>query len=157
PSSAQESCCAEEQSARADRKDTARAACLPIDPGENLRVLHHGFLAEPAGYMKHIEPGCIAKRRIWRQPKPPDVTHGCGRLGVNAIGRVGNARQDLEGAGQIDLVEVIEKQGSDLQMRLVRDHGVLSIQLDSGNLTGHALAQMPKAPRFSPSSISRAT
>ena len=39
------------------------------------------------------------------------------------IGRVRNARQHLERAGEVDLVEALEQQRADLQMGVGRDHG----------------------------------
>ena len=57
----------------------------------------------------------IGDLRIRLEPQALDVTHARGRLAIEAAGRVGEARQHLEGAGEIDLVHAFEEQRADVR------------------------------------------
>src|SRR5882757_4883438 len=101
--------------------------------------------------MQHVELRCIGDRGIRRQPQSLDVANRVAVPAVNAIGRVRNPRQHLEWTGEVDLIEPFEQQGTDLQMGVMRDHGQLrKVAMDNANLTGQALAEMPKSPRSPP-------
>src|SRR5580704_3917201 len=128
---------ATEQRAGTYRENAARAGYLLPDPGQHFGVLHQGFLPESAGDMKHIELWRIRQRRVRRQPQPLEVAYGLGGLAVEAVGRVRNARQHFERSCQVDLVEALKQQGTDLQMGITRDHGaLLQAGIDKPSLSG---------------------
>src|SRR5271165_1180710 len=96
PASLEEARCATEKRARAHGEYAARSCRLPPDPGEHFSVLHQGFLSEAARHMQYIERRSIGQGRIRRQSQSFQIANRCGRLAVDAIGRVRDARQYLE-------------------------------------------------------------
>jgi putative intracellular protease/amidase len=143
---------AAEQRTRADVERGARTHCLPADPAEDPLVLHERFLAVATGNVEDVEPGRVSERRVREQTQALDVAHRIGRPAIEAIGRVGDAGQDLERSGQVDLIDSVEDEGADFKVCVMRDHRVSFMQIGVGrrHLGGHDLAIMPTNPQYSP-------
>jgi hypothetical protein len=98
-------------------------SCLPADPGEQVFVLHQGFLTETARHMQHVELlWRVSQSGIGCQTQTVQVANRCGGLAVEAIGRIGDTRNDFERSGEVDLVEHVEEKRADLQVSIERDH-----------------------------------
>jgi len=61
-----------------------------------------------ARHMKDIQRRRIGEGRIRRKAQAFDVAHRRRGLAVDAIGRIRDARQDLERPRQVDLVDALE-------------------------------------------------
>jgi hypothetical protein len=81
------------QRARADGKDLRRASRLAAQPAENLFILHQGLLTRPAGDVQDVELRRFRQRRVRHDAQPYHVAHRVARLGIDAVGRVGEARE----------------------------------------------------------------
>jgi hypothetical protein len=100
---------AAKQGARAYGEDTVRTGCLLADPGEQVFILHQCFLTEAARHVQHIELRRVSPSRIGCQTQAVQVANRFDGLAIEAIGRVRDARQHLEGSGEVDLVEPLEE------------------------------------------------
>jgi hypothetical protein len=72
--------------------------------------------------VQHVELRRVGEARIGRQPQPAHVAHRLIALGEDAAGGVGDARENLERPGEVDLVQSFEQEGADLEMGVVRNH-----------------------------------
>jgi hypothetical protein len=78
--------------------------------------------------MHDIQWRRFVEDRVWRKLQAFDAAdRRCG-LAVNAIGRIRDARQHLEWSCQVDLIDALEQEGADMQMRFMRDHGPLQVR-----------------------------
>ena len=121
------------QGARAYGEDAVRTGCLLADPGEQVFILHQGFLTKAARHVQHIELRRVSPSRIGCQTQAVQVANRLGGLALEAVGRVEDARQHFERSGEVDLVEPVEEQRGNLQVSVGRDHRVC---LET-TLTGH--------------------
>jgi hypothetical protein len=88
----------------------------PSDPAKHLLIVHQGFLPKAAWHMQQVQLRCVREDAIRRQSQAGDVFHWFDRLAENAVGRVRDARQDFERSCEIDLIQVLEQQGADLEV-----------------------------------------
>ena len=106
------------------------------------------------------------QRRVGGEAQAVDVANRVHRGRVDAIRRVGKAGQDLEGACEVDLVELVEKQRADLEMLVGSGHdGTFAFEtsrtfsrerwkfLDKQGLQEDRLALMPIVPPIQPTSL----
>jgi len=91
-----------------------RTGCLLADPGEQVFILHQGFLTEAAGHMQHIELLRVGQGRIRYQMQTVQIANRLDSLAVEPIGRVGSTRQHFERSGEVDLIEPLEEQRANL-------------------------------------------
>src|SRR6516165_6341334 len=64
---------AAKQGARAYGEDAVRTGCLLADPGEQVFILHQGFLTEAARHVQHIELRRVSPSRIGCQTQTVQV------------------------------------------------------------------------------------
>jgi hypothetical protein len=103
-----------EQRARAYGKDLRRPSRLAAQPAENLFILHQGLLTRPARNVQDVQLRRFRQRRVRHDAQPHHVAHRVARLGIDAVGRVGKAREHYERAGEVDLVEILEQERADV-------------------------------------------
>jgi hypothetical protein len=59
---------------------------------------------------------------IRHQAQAARIPHRSGGLSKHPTGGIGYARENFEGTGQIDLIQSLEQQRTDLEVDIVRDH-----------------------------------
>jgi hypothetical protein len=94
---------AAKQGAGADGKATVGTRYLPADPREHIFVLHQGFLTEAARHVQHIELWRVSQSCIPCETQTVQIANRLKSLAVEAVGRVGNARQDFKRPLELDL------------------------------------------------------
>src|SRR5215472_7273260 len=78
------------------------------------------------------KPPGIQRRRIGQgsigcQPQSFQIANRRCGLAVDAIGRIWDARQNLERSCQVDLIDALEHKGTDMQVGVMRYHGQLQV------------------------------
>src|ERR1700687_5685015 len=149
---------AADQRPRAHREQASIPTRLIADPGEDLVVVHQRFLAEAARYVQKVELRRFRQNGVRRQSQAAQVPHRRGALAINPIGGIRNTRQNFEGPRQIDLVQSLEQQRTDLEVSVPGDHDAKAscgLAMDKASLSWQALAEMPKYPRFRPKQLPR--
>src|SRR5262249_25006246 len=106
--------CAEEQRACTARENTARTLGLPPDPVENFNIVHQGFLPVAAWHLQDVKWRGIGQASIGCQPQSPEIAYRFACSAIDAIGRVWDARQNLEGSCQVDLIQALKQKQADL-------------------------------------------
>ena len=66
---------AAKQGARAYGEDAVRTSCLLADPGEQVFILHQGFLTKAARHVQHIELRRVSPSRIGCQTQAVQVAN----------------------------------------------------------------------------------
>lgn len=97
PLAMDESRSSKEQRARAHGKSLLRALGLATQPAEDLLILHQSLLARPAGNVQDVQLRRFRKHRVRHDAQPHHLAHRVARLGVDAVGRVGEARKPQTG------------------------------------------------------------
>jgi len=85
----------------ADGKHLLCASRLLTQPAEDYLVLHQRLLAASAGDVEDVELLGVGERCVRCYAQPHKVMHGISRLRVDAVGRIRDAGEHFEGAGQV--------------------------------------------------------
>ena len=104
---------AQYQRAAADRADVARVLRLPSQPVEDFGILHQRVDARPAGHAHDIERRAVAQRGIGQQTQAGIRLDRFQRLPQQQHLGVGQPREHLEGARQVELSHAREQQQTD--------------------------------------------
>ena len=72
-----------------------------------------------ARHMKDIQGRRIGEHRVGCKPQSFHIANGRHGLGIDAIGRIRQARQHLKRSGQVDLIDALEQEGANMQMGVV--------------------------------------
>ncbi len=110
PFSPDETGASEQERSRANGKHLLRALGLAAQPAENLFILHQSLLTWSAGHVQDIELRRLRECRVRHDAQPHQVAHRVARLRIDAVGRIGEAGEHFERAGEVDLVEVLKQE-----------------------------------------------
>src|SRR5262249_40892296 len=91
------------------RKNATSPCGLVANPCKHRLVVHQRLLTETSRNVKQIELRRLRESCIRYQPQARYVAQRLESLAEDSVGGVRNAREDLERAGQIDLVQALEQ------------------------------------------------
>ena len=115
-STAQDSGSSAEQGARANGKQHAAGLGLGPEEREHFTILHKGLLSSTARDDQNIERINFGYRGFGCENQSLDIADRGFCLTDDLDGDVGNSRQDLEGAGEVDLILLFKDEATDGQV-----------------------------------------
>ena len=123
---------AAKQRAGANGENVFRLSRAIADKSDRFPILHHAELAGSTGHDEDIERGRLAERDLRGEQQTVLVADGIQIAGDDMESGIWHAAEDLEGAGEIDLVHVRKNDRSDVKMIIMgnadgegaRGHGV---------------------------------
>ena len=144
---------AKHQRARANTGDIARRRCLPPEESECFRIIQQGIHARTARHADQIKRGAIRHGDIRQNAHAAIGLHGVHGLGDQMHLGIGEFRENLIGAGQVQLGDFRKQQKTDFEChgRYLRCDCRMKESLAHGNL--HALGCYGVAPGATPNRI----